>query len=147
MSKNNSVVTALSAVLADTYILALKTQNYHWNVTGPSFAMLHDMFGKQYADLSATVDILAERIRALGVRAPGSFAAFSKLTSLREETGSPSALTMIKNLAKDHETAVAGLKKALSLAQKSSDEATADMLIERIEWHEKTIWMLSAHSA
>ncbi len=145
MTKNNSVVAELSVVLSDTYILALKTQNYHWNVTGPMFAMLHELFGKQYDDLSAVVDDVAERIRALGAPAPGSFAVFSKHSSLREETGAPSSVAMIRNLVKDHETTLANIQDALSAAQKAADEATADMLIGRIEWHQKALWMLRAH--
>lgn len=140
-----AVVAALSKLLADSYVLYLKTQNYHWNVTGPYFNTLHTMFQAQYEDLAAANDLIAERIRALGEKAPGSFAAFTKMTDIKEETGSPSATQMIKNLVKDQDIIVAAAEDVLNAGEAVGDEATVDLAIQRIQLHQKNHWMLKAH--
>lgn len=132
----------LAKLLADTYTLYLKTQNFHWNVTGPHFHSLHKMFEEEYVELAAAVDEIAERIRALGAVTPGSFADFLKLTSVKEETGTPIASDMVKKLLADHETVIAHLQSLMPVAQKLNDEATLDLLITRTEIHQKTAWML-----
>ncbi len=146
MSKSkNNIVEALSEVLADSYLLTLKIQNFHWNVTGPNFKSLHELFGDLYEELSEAVDEIAERIRALDSFSPGSFKEFSAITNIKEATKSDvSAVEMLKQLIKDHEIILATLKTALAVAQADSDEATADILIRRIEAHEKNKWMLKS---
>lgn len=145
--KNHQVVKTLSVLLADSYLLMLKTHNYHWNVTGPHFGALHTMFQGQYEELFAAVDEMAERLRALGEKAPGSFADFAKLSKLKEETGHPAANDMIQNLADDHETLAADADAVLKAATEIGDDATGDLAIERIQLHQKTVWMLKAHLA
>ena len=142
--KNHKVIENLSRLLADSYVLTLKTQNYHWNVTGPHFAALHAMFEEQYNALAAANDEIAERIRALGEPAPGSFVAFAKLATITEETGAPDARAMVKNLAADHNTAADTASALLKAAQEVGDEASADIAIGRIQAHQKTAWMLNA---
>ena len=139
------VVQALSVLLADSYGLYLKTQNYHWNVTGPMFQSLHTLFQTQYEELTLIIDEIAERIRALGAKAPGSYSAFAKLGSVKEENGSPSAAEMIENLAADQNLLIATAQALLEAAQAAGDEATADLAIGRITLHEKNRWMLLAH--
>jgi starvation-inducible DNA-binding protein len=144
-NKNNhaqKIADELMHFLADTYALYLKTQNFHWNVTGPNFPALHKMFEEQYNELAAAVDMIAERIRALKCAVPASFSQFMKLTSLKEDNGNLSAKGMLKHLMKDHETIVQHAYIVLTKAQKTHDEATVDMLIERIREHEKIVWML-----
>jgi starvation-inducible DNA-binding protein len=144
-NKNGSaqkIADELMHFLADTYALYLKTQNFHWNVAGPNFYSLHSMFEEQYTALAAAVDMIAERIRALKCSVPASFSQFMKLTSLKEENGIPTTKDMLKHLMKDHETIVQHAYIVMTKAQKAHDEATTDMLIERIRDHEKTIWML-----
>lgn len=143
--KNHEVIQSLSILLADSYTLFLKTQNYHWNVTGPHFSSLHTMFQTQYEELFTAVDDVAERIRALGEKAPGSFAAFAKLAKIKEETGSPSADDMIRTLANDHETLASDADAVLKAATETGDDATGDLAIARIQLHQKTAWMLKAH--
>jgi starvation-inducible DNA-binding protein len=132
----------LAHYLADTYTLYLKTQNFHWNITGPDFYSLHIMLEAQYKELADAVDLIAERIRALNCHTPASFSQFLKLTSLKEETGSLSSKEMIKQLLKDHETVIHHSNIILETAQKAHDEGTVDLLIERLRAHEKTAWML-----
>jgi starvation-inducible DNA-binding protein len=145
MTTNNApVVTALEKALADTYALAIKTQNYHWNVTGADFFQLHGMFEEQYADLSAAADELAERIRALGHRAPGGLKAFQDLTQIEDGDGSSAALEMVKQLAGDHQIVSSLLKRGVEAAEEAGDVATADMLTGRITVHDKAAWMLNA---
>lgn len=139
------VVQALSVLLADSYGLYLKTQNYHWNVTGPMFQSLHTLFQTQYEELTLIIDEIAERIRALGAKAPGSYSAFAKLGSIKEENGNPSAAEMIENLAADQNLLIATSQALLEAAQAAGDEATADLAIGRITLHEKNRWMLLAH--
>jgi starvation-inducible DNA-binding protein len=142
---NHAVVENLGKGLADTYTLYLKTQNYHWNVTGPSFSELHLLFEGQYQDLAAAADEVAERIRALGEKAPASFTAFSKLAKVREENGNPDYKTMIKNLAADNQTAAESAEALIKTAQEVGDEGTADLGIRRIQIHQKNSWMLNAY--
>lgn len=132
----------LSRLLADTYTLYLKTHNFHWNVTGPMFNTLHLMFETQYNELALAVDLIAERIRALGFPAPGSYAQFAKLTSLKEETTVPSAEDMLRQLVKDQEAVVRTARSIFPAVEEAHDEPTADLLTQRMQTHEKTAWML-----
>ena len=132
----------LSHLLADTYTLYLKTHNFHWNVTGPMFNTLHLMFEAQYNELALAVDLIAERIRALGFPAPGSYRQFAELTSLTEETTVPSADEMIRQLVKDQEAVVRTARKIFPVVDDANDEPTADLLTQRMQVHEKTAWML-----
>lgn len=136
------IAAHLSRLLADSYTLYLKTHNYHWNVTGPLFNTLHLMFEQQYTELATAVDEIAERIRALGVKAPGSYAAFSKLTSVQEAAGGESATDMIRELLTGQETVVRTAREAFPAASAANDEATADLLTQRMQLHEKNAWML-----
>jgi starvation-inducible DNA-binding protein len=137
-----SIADALSRVLADTYTLYLKTHNFHWNVTGPQFNDLHAMFMTQYTELWTSVDLIAERVRSLGHFAPGSYKAFAKLTSIKEEEDVPPASQMLENLLKGHETVARTCREAFPAAEKASDQATMDLLTQRLQVHEKTAWML-----
>ena len=147
--RNNSSKTmaeALARVLANTYTLYLKTHNYHWNVTGPQFASLHTMFETQYTELALAVDPIAERIRALGQVAPGSYSAFGKLSEIKEAPDSPpEAMQMIRDLAADNEALIKLAEKANEVADESGDVASGDMMIERMQVHAKAAWMLRAH--
>lgn len=134
----------LGQLLADTYTLYLKTQNYHWNVVGPMFRSLHLMFEEQYIELRDAVDELAERIRALGHPAPGSFAEFSRLTTVPEGEASAEAMDMVRGLAEGHEIAARAARTVVGAADAAGDVATADLATVRIETHEKTAWMLRA---
>jgi starvation-inducible DNA-binding protein len=136
------IAAGLSRLLADTYTVYLKTHNFHWNVTGPMFNTLHLMFETQYNELALAVDVIAERIRALGVHAPGSYAQFAKLTSVKEETGVPEAKEMIRQLVEDQETVVRTAREIFPTAEKVSDQPTMDLLTARMQIHEKTAWML-----
>lgn len=137
-----AIAEGLGHLLADTYTLYLKTHNYHWNVTGPMFQTLHLMFETQYNELALAVDLVAERIRALGFPAPGSYADFGKLTSIKEETGHPAATDMIKNLVAANETVVRTARSLFPKVDEAHDEPTADLLTQRMQTHEKTAWML-----
>lgn len=139
---SQKIADELSHFLADTYTLYLKTQNYHWNVAGPNFYALHLMFEAQYKELADAIDIIAERIRALGSHTPASFSEYAKLSSIKEETHTVSADEMIKKLMKDHETLSHQANIMLSKAEKNHDQGTMDMLIQRIREHDKTAWML-----
>ena len=132
----------LSGLLADSYTLYLKTHNFHWNVTGPMFQTLHLMFEGQYNDLALAVDAIAERIRSLGYPAPGSFAAFTKLTGIAEAEGVPPAREMIRQLVQGHETTIRTAREIVPVAEKAGDQATADLATQRLQVHEKTAWML-----
>lgn len=136
------IVEGLSKLLADTYTLYLKTQNFHWNVTGPMFHSLHIMFEEQYTELAAAVDTIAERIRALGSPAPGSYAAFSELMSIKEEVGQPGAKEMVEQLVLGQEAVIRLARSLYPAVEEASDEATLDLLTVRIEVHEKAAWML-----
>ncbi len=136
------IAAGLSRVLADSYTLYLKTHYYHWNVTGPMFNTLHLMFETQYTELSTAVDLIAERIRALGVYAPGTYKEFAKLTVIAEDDGVPKAQDMIKNLVAGQEAVVRTARSLFAVVDKANDEASADLLTQRIQLHEKTAWML-----
>ena len=136
------IASQLSNLLADSYTLYLKTHNYHWNVTGPQFNTLHAMFETQYTELAMAVDEIAERIRALGVTAPGSYKEFAKLTSIEEGSGQESAEDMIRELVKGQEAVVRTARKAFPAADAAHDEPTADLLTQRMQVHEKNAWML-----
>lgn len=146
MKHNTAITDGLAKLLADTYTLYLKTQNFHWHVTGPHFHSLHKMFEEEYNQLAAAVDEIAERIRALNARAPASFTEFLKLSSVKEETSSPNASDMVKGLLHDHEIVVAHIEKLFPLAQDAKDEATMDLLIKRSDEHQKIAWMLRSSS-
>ena len=133
---------ALSRVLANTFILSLKTQSFHWNVTGPMFYTLHSMFEEQYRELWQAGDAIAERMRALGAAAPGSYREFSKLSYLQESEAVPSATGMIGELLSDHETSARTVRTALAVSRSAVDAATEDLLTQRLLAHEKAAWML-----
>jgi len=136
------IADGLSHLLADTYTLYLKTHKYHWNVTGPMFQTLHLMFETQYTELALAVDLIAERIRALDVLAPGSYSEFSQLASISEDVDTPGATDMIKRLVEGQEAVVRTARSLYPIANGASDEVTADLLTQRIQIHEKTAWML-----
>jgi len=137
-----AIAEGLSALLADTYTLYLKTHNFHWNVEGPMFNTLHLMFETQYTELALAVDLIAERIRALGYPAPGSYSAYAKLSSIKEANGQPKAEEMIRQLVDGQEAVVRTARKVFPAAEKASDEPTADLLTQRMQVHEKNAWML-----
>jgi starvation-inducible DNA-binding protein len=132
----------LSRLLAETYTLYTQTHNFHWNVTGPMFRTLHLMFEEQYQELAMAVDVIAERIRALGAYAPGSFAEFTKLSSIKQISGVPEATEMIRNAVAGNEAVVRTAREVFETADDAKDEATADMVTERMQVHEKAAWML-----
>ena len=136
------IAQGLAKLLADSYTLYLKTHNYHWNVTGPMFNTLHLMFEQQYTELATAVDEIAERIRALGEPAPGSYNAYARLTSIEEEDSVPSAEEMIKQLVKGQEAVVRTARSVFPAAEAANDEPTADLLTQRMQVHEKNAWML-----
>ena len=137
-----AIAEGLSRLLADTYTLYLKTHNFHWNVTGPMFNTLHAMFEQQYTELALAVDQIAERIRALGQYAPGTYAEYARLSSIKEADGVPAAEDMIKQLVQGQEAVVRTARSIFPLLDKVSDEPTADLLTQRMQVHEKTAWML-----
>jgi starvation-inducible DNA-binding protein len=139
-----AITDGLARVLADTYTLYLKTHNYHWNVTGPQFNTLHTMFMTQYTEMWAAVDLIAERIRALGAYAPGSYSDFAKLATVREASGVPEAMAMVRELAEDQATVVRTARAVFAIAEAADDQPTADLLTARMQVHEKTAWMLRA---
>ncbi|MGI5309854.1 Dps family protein [Rheinheimera sp. WS51] len=136
------IAEGLAVLLADSYTLYLKTHNYHWNVTGPQFQSLHTLFEEQYQELAVAVDDIAERIRALGEFAPGSYKEFAKLTTIEEAEGIPSAEEMIKDLVKGHEAIAKTARSIVPVAENASDEVSLDILTQRMTVHEKTAWML-----
>jgi len=136
------IAEGLSRLLADTYTLYLKTHNFHWNVTGPMFQTLHLMFEGQYTELATAVDLIAERIRALGFPAPGTYSEFSRLSSIPEPSGVPKAEDMIRELVEGQEAVVRTARSVFPLVDQSNDEPTADLLTQRMQVHEKTAWML-----
>lgn len=137
-----AIAQGVSRLLADSYTLYLKTHNYHWNVTGPMFQTLHTMFETQYNELALAVDLIAERIRSLGEKAPGSYMEFQKLSTIKEETGYPEAREMISQLVEGHEAVIRTSRAVFPIAEKANDEATCDLLTQRLQLHEKTAWML-----
>ena len=136
------IAAGLSKLLADSYTLYLKTHNFHWNVTGPMFTTLHTLFEQQYTELATAVDEIAERIRALGIAAPGSYKQFGELSSIKEETGTPSAADMIRQLVQGQEAVVKTARGVFPVVEKANDEPTADLLTQRMQLHEKNAWML-----
>ncbi|WP_437829312.1 Dps family protein [Sorangium sp. So ce1153] len=142
-AKNREQIgTGLGRVLADTYTLYLKTHNFHWNVTGPMFQTLHLMFEQHYNELALAVDLIAERIRALGLPAPGTYKQFVALSSIKEEDGIPKATDMIRLLVEGHETVARTAREIFPVAEAANDEPTCDLLTQRLQIHEKTAWML-----
>ena len=141
-AKRRKIAEGLSRLLADTYTLYLKTHNFHWNVTGPMFQTLHLMFEAQYNELALAVDLIAERIRALGFPAPGTYAEYAKLSSIEETAGVPEATEMIRLLVQGQEAVVRTARKVFPLVDAAHDEPSADLLTQRMQVHEKTAWML-----
>ena len=137
-----SIVEGLSRLMADTYVLYLKTHNFHWNVTGPMFRTLHLMFEEQYTELALAVDLIAERIRALGELAPMGYAAFGNLSSIKDGDAEKEWESMFKELLTDNETVIATLRDAFGAADEAGDEATADLYTQRLAAHEKHAWMI-----
>jgi len=136
------IAEGLSRLLADTYTLYLKTHNFHWNVTGPMFQTLHLMFETQYNELALAVDLIAERIRALGFPAPGTYSEFTQLSSIAEAPGVPKAQEMIRLLVEGQEAVARTARSIFPVAERVNDEPTADLLTQRLQVHEKTAWML-----
>ena len=144
-ANNRHVVSELERLLASSYSLYLKTHNYHWNVTGPMFTTLHTLFETQYTELALAVDEIAERIRTLGARAPGSYSEFQRLSSVAEDTGSPKAEAMIQQLLEDQGRIADIARDIIGRADESGDQATADLATRRLDVHEKNGWMLRSH--
>lgn len=136
------IANGLSVLLADTYTLYLKTHKYHWNVQGPMFQTLHLMFETQYNELSLAVDLIAERIRALDVLAPGSYSEFAQLANIKEDSDTPNATEMIRRLVDGQEMVVRTARSLFPIVDAAHDEPTADLLTQRMQVHEKTAWML-----
>ena len=141
-AQRKSIADGLSRLLADEYTLYLKTHNFHWNVTGPMFNSLHLMFETHYNESALAVDVIAERIRALGFPAPGTYGQFVKLSSIPETEGVPEAKVMVRLLVEAHEACVKTARGMFPAADKAGDEPTADLLTQRMQVHEKTAWML-----
>ena len=137
----------LSKVLADTFVLYLKTHNFHWNVKGPQFISLHKMFEEQYRDLWSALDDIAERIRTLDQPAPGTTAQFKQLAEIKEKDSLPAAMDMLSELISDNEAVLRTIRTALSTAQDAGDEATAGLLTDRLSYHEKQVWMMKSITA
>lgn len=140
--ERKKIAEGLSKLLADTYTLYLKTHNFHWNVTGPMFNTLHTMFETQYTELALAVDAIAERIRALGYPAPGTYKEYAKLSSIAEEEGVPEATEMIRKLVEGQEAVVRTARSLFPVIDAAGDEPSADLLTQRMQTHEKTAWML-----
>lgn len=141
-SSRREVADGLGKLLADTYSLYLKTHNFHWNVKGHMFQTLHTMFETQYTELAMAVDQIAERIRSLGFTAPGSYSAFAERTSIKDATGEEKSTEMVRQLVEGQESVVRTAREIFPAAERAHDEATADLLTQRIQVHEKTAWML-----
>jgi starvation-inducible DNA-binding protein len=141
-SKRAQIAEGLSRLLADTYTLYLKTHNFHWNVTGPMFQTLHLMFETQYTELALAVDLIAERIRALGYPAPGTYSEYARISSIAETPGVPKAKEMIQLLVEGQEAVVRTARSIFPILEEVNDEPTADLLTQRMQVHEKTAWML-----
>ncbi|GGW79341.1 Dps family protein [Alteromonas halophila] len=140
----NDIAKGIAKLLADSYTLYLQTHNFHWNVTGPQFRELHLMFEEHYTELAEAVDEIAERIRTLGVAAPGTYKAFAELSAIEEVEGVPEASEMVRLLCHGHEQVVKTSREVLKLAQDADDESTAALVSDRMRVHEKTAWMLRA---
>ncbi|NVJ64912.1 MAG: DNA starvation/stationary phase protection protein [Gammaproteobacteria bacterium] len=144
-AERTKVGEGLARLLADTYSLYLQTHNFHWNVTGPFFQSLHTLFETHYNELAIAVDDIAERIRALGMTAPGTYGEFAKLSSIQEVAGNISANEMLERLVQSHETVVRTAREVLPVAADANDESSASLISDRLVVHEKTAWMLRAH--
>ena len=142
---DRATAESLSKLLADSYTLYLKTHNFHWNVTGPMFTTLHTLFEEQYTELATAVDEIAERVRALGYVAPGSYTQFIDLATVKETTEVPSAQDMIRQLADDLDTVVGSAKAVFEAAEAASDQASGDLAVRRMEISQKNAWMLRSH--
>lgn len=142
---NEQTAGRLGHLLADSYTLYLKTHNFHWNVTGPMFTTLHTLFETHYTELALAVDEIAERIRSLGHRAPGSYSEFMELATVKEAAGTPNATEMIQELVEDMTTVVATAKSVFAAAEEAGDQATADLAVRRMDVTEKNAWMLRVH--
>jgi len=140
--QREKIANGLSHLLADSYSLYLMTHNFHWNVTGPMFNTLHVMFMQQYTEQWNALDLIAERIRALGFPAPGTYAEFGKLTSIKEVTGVPKAMDMVRHLVDAQEATARTARDLFPLLEEANDQPTADLLTQRLDVHEKTAWML-----
>lgn len=144
--QRKKIADGLSRVLADSYMLYLKTHNYHWNVTGEHFHSLHEQFEEQYTELAEAVDDIAERIRSLGYRSPGSFLEFKELTTIEEDTDhTMDAMEMVRRLAVDNEAILRTARQVVPACNEAGDEATLDLLTQRLNVHSKTAWMLRSH--
>lgn len=141
---NKLVIENLKSLLANSYALALKTQNYHWNVTGPNFKSLHLLFEEQYDELSTAIDDIAERIRSLGDKAPGSFKAFDKLSIIRDGDAMLGPKEMLEDLSSGQMLVIDVLKKTLVAAQEVGDEVTIGLVVDRMTVHDKSLWMLKS---
>ena len=137
-----TIADGLSRLLADEYTLYLKTHNFHWNVTGPMFNTLHLMFEQHYTEAALAVDLVAERIRALGHPAPGTYRHYAALSSIREEDGVPAAMEMVRLLVQGHEACARTARAGFPVAEAAGDQPTCDLLTQRMQLHEKTAWML-----
>jgi starvation-inducible DNA-binding protein len=137
-----NIAAGLSGLLADSYTLYLMTHNFHWNVKGPMFSSLHQMFMTQYTEQWAALDLIAERIRALGYPAPGTYSEFVKLATIKEVEGVPKALDMVRYLVAAQQATARTARKLLPLVDEADDQPTADLLAQRLDLHEKTAWML-----
>lgn len=141
-AEREKIARGLSGLLADSYTLYLMTHNFHWNVTGPQFNTLHQMFMAQYTEQWNALDVIAERIRALGHSAPGTYREFIKLASIKEVEGVPKATSMVRHLVEAQEATARTARRLFPLVGKANDQPTADLLTQRLEVHEKTAWML-----
>ncbi|WP_442890285.1 Dps family protein [Chitinimonas sp. JJ19] len=141
-ANRKKIAAGLSGLLADSYTLYLMTHNFHWNVTGPQFNSLHNMFMAQYTEQWNALDIIAERIRALGFPAPGTYKEFVKLASIKEVEGVPKATDMIRHLVSAQEAAARTARNLFAIVNEANDQPTADVLTQRLDVHEKTAWML-----
>ena len=141
MSQSN-MIQNLKSLLADSYSLYIKTQNYHWNVTGPHFKALHVLFEEQYTDLAVAIDTIAERIRSLGEKAPGTFRAYQEMSEIKDGDENARASVMVKDLAEDQQKILETLKIVLQSAQEVGDEVTIGLVVDRMTFHEKSHWML-----
>jgi starvation-inducible DNA-binding protein len=141
-ANRKKIANGLSALLADSYTLYLMTHNFHWNVTGPQFNSLHAMFMQQYTEQWTALDLIAERIRALGFPAPGTYKEFAKLATIKEVDGVPKATDMIRHLVAAQEATARTARKMFPVVDAANDQPTADVLTQRIDVHEKTAWML-----
>jgi len=144
-AREKPVIEALNRLLADSYTLYLKTHNFHWNVTGPMFTTLHTLFETEYTELALAVDEIAERLRALGAYAPGSYAEFSRITAIKEAVGVPPAVEMVRQLVHDQVLVTQAAQAVIKVAQRAGDDATGDLGVRRTQVHEKNAWMLRSH--